>query len=190
MYTYIPTFFISKNEIFTCVLLLFCFVLVDMFLLSALCKILSSLLKWEENRFILCTLKNSFNSGQKNSKVRSIEVIQIQYIQWQRGLKLQSHVLRWKGTHGYLICKNFSRGWEKGTTWSEHLVCEALWQDLAWVLCSPPIQRGANWAPGRLDVFIKSHLPEIHSLSLFCQHICIEIFSICQKEWSPRIHIT
>lgn len=72
-------------------LLLSIIVLVDVVLLGALCKIPSLLLKWGENRFILCTLINSFDSGQGNSKIRSTEVIQTQYSHWHNDLKLQSH---------------------------------------------------------------------------------------------------
>ena len=93
LYMYI-IFFISKNEIFTCVLLLLSFiVLMEVCLLDAVWKILSPLFKWGENKFMLCTLINSFNS-QSDSKVRSTEVIQTQYIHWHNDLKLQSHVQR------------------------------------------------------------------------------------------------
>lgn len=103
---FICIFFISKNEILTCVQLLLSFiVLMDVCLLEAVWKILSPLFKWGENKGMLSTLINSFN-GQRDSKVRSTEVIQTQYIHWHNDLKLQSHVQRWKGTNGYLICKN------------------------------------------------------------------------------------
>ena len=66
---YIYFFFINKNEIFMHVLILLSFIiLMDVCLFGAVWKTFSSLFKWGENKSMLCTLINSFNS-QSDSKV-------------------------------------------------------------------------------------------------------------------------
>lgn len=68
IYIYI-FFFINKNEIFMHVLILLSFIiLMDVCLFGAVWKTLSPLFKWGENKSMLCTLINSFNS-QSDSKV-------------------------------------------------------------------------------------------------------------------------
>lgn len=161
-------FFISRNEILTCALLLLSFtVLVDTFLLRAVCKILSPLFKWGENWFILCALISWFNS-QRDSKVRSTEVIQTQYIHWQNDLELQSHVQRWKETNGYLTCKNCSREGQEKETSVLGLYCAVgtVIGPLPGALLIPNLQVSKLSHKG-WGAFTKNHFPEIHSWSQF-----------------------
>lgn len=145
------SFFVSKNEIFTCVLLLLSFiVLMEVCLLDAVWKILSPLFKWGENKFMLCTLINSLNS-QSDSKVRSAEVIQTQHIHWHtKTTKSCTEVKTNKWLFNLQECQRKDRKMRQHIL--ELLLCVRHW-DTLFVKILIPIFQMKKLSPGKVRYF-------------------------------------